>query len=466
MKFIFEIFIFLFSLFGLFNSSFGLNIFHYNDAYDIKLSTHMYKFIHQSANQTNQTPIDLILFSGDTLFPSALSSYSNGSHMIDFMNLIKVDYAVIGNHEFDLGIENFEHQISNSETKWLSTNLYKNISNTTTQFNNTSQYEIYLDPTTNSSVGLIGLVSDWTNTINAKPGSFVYEKLDSAINRSIKHFQSHNVSNIIALTHCTEEDDLLIASYPEIGLVLGGHEHVFYINKNIIKSGYDFKGHTMINFDTNQNKISNINQTEYQSNQLNQTQLNQPQSNLLNIFKSVLDIINKFIKTDEIIGSTDIDLINDCRFNQCKIGTWITQHMSEYFNQRAVVTTDTNMMLEMCNSASVLLNSGTIRFETFKAGHQINIYDFHSMISYDDKLYCIRDTNLLNKIKSDFNIINSYSGDYLQIYEMPNSSNIILNNYVLNMLKQNNLISNNQHMILSNSIRNVVKDIMKDNRIN
>ena len=45
----------------------------------------------------------LILFSGDFVGPSLMSTITQGAHLIDAFNLLKVDYATFGNHEFDYG---------------------------------------------------------------------------------------------------------------------------------------------------------------------------------------------------------------------------------------------------------------------------------------------------------------------------------------------------------------------------
>src|ERR1700682_1475244 len=42
---------------------------------------------------------------GDTLSPSLLSSFDQGTHMIDLFNEVGLDVFVPGNHEFDFGKE-------------------------------------------------------------------------------------------------------------------------------------------------------------------------------------------------------------------------------------------------------------------------------------------------------------------------------------------------------------------------
>src|SRR5579872_3524509 len=43
----------------------------------------------------------LVLHSGDFLSPSAMSNLFQGEQMVDLLNLCGVNYATLGNHEFD-----------------------------------------------------------------------------------------------------------------------------------------------------------------------------------------------------------------------------------------------------------------------------------------------------------------------------------------------------------------------------
>ena len=53
----------------------------------------------------------LVLFSGDFVGPSLMSSVTQGAHMIDTLNAIGVDYATFGNHELDYGYENLKNRL-------------------------------------------------------------------------------------------------------------------------------------------------------------------------------------------------------------------------------------------------------------------------------------------------------------------------------------------------------------------
>ena len=60
------------------------------------------KGLKQKLAQKNESR-PLVLFSGDFVGPSLMSSLTQGAHLIDAMNEIGVDYATFGNHELDYG---------------------------------------------------------------------------------------------------------------------------------------------------------------------------------------------------------------------------------------------------------------------------------------------------------------------------------------------------------------------------
>ena len=45
----------------------------------------------------------LLLFAGDVFNPSVESSVTRGSHMVPVLNMLGIDVACIGNHDFDFG---------------------------------------------------------------------------------------------------------------------------------------------------------------------------------------------------------------------------------------------------------------------------------------------------------------------------------------------------------------------------
>src|SRR5215213_8388123 len=69
-----------------------------------------------------KSPNTLFLLAGDTIAPSVASNIFKGQQMIAVWNMIGLDYAVLGNHEFDFGPDILRDRIKESRFTWLATN--------------------------------------------------------------------------------------------------------------------------------------------------------------------------------------------------------------------------------------------------------------------------------------------------------------------------------------------------------
>jgi 2',3'-cyclic-nucleotide 2'-phosphodiesterase (5'-nucleotidase family) len=52
-----------------------------------------------------------------------LSFFTEGEHMIEFLNDLPMTADAVGNHEFDYGVEVAEERFADSEFPWLSANV-------------------------------------------------------------------------------------------------------------------------------------------------------------------------------------------------------------------------------------------------------------------------------------------------------------------------------------------------------
>ena len=43
--------------------------------------------------------------------------------MVEFLKHVKVDYGILGNHDFDCGVKHCSNLISNLDTQWIFSNL-------------------------------------------------------------------------------------------------------------------------------------------------------------------------------------------------------------------------------------------------------------------------------------------------------------------------------------------------------
>ena len=162
---------------------------------------------------------------GDFLSPSALGTVVlngepvAGRQMIDLLNAVGLQWATLGNHEFDLSEAAFHKRVAEAKFKVV----VSNVTNPAGQlFPGTVDSAVATVRSGGRTIriGLIGLVIDMVT----KPWVRYVPPIDAA--RARVASLRGKVDAIVALTHLNiEDDEALVEAVPEIDLVLGGHEH-------------------------------------------------------------------------------------------------------------------------------------------------------------------------------------------------------------------------------------------------
>jgi 5'-nucleotidase len=166
------------------------------------------------------------ILSGDLFSPSALGTAVidgesiAGEQLVDLMNLVGLDYATFGNHEFDLKEEQFYQRLDESEFKWFSGNVFDKNQNS---FENVPKYEILEINPKNGHIVKIGFIGV---TLDSNPKNYVtYKDTFTTVKEQVALLKD-KVDILVAVTHLDLEHDIRLAEEnPEINLILGGHEH-------------------------------------------------------------------------------------------------------------------------------------------------------------------------------------------------------------------------------------------------
>ena len=161
-------------------------------------------------------------FGGDLFSPSLLSGFTRGAHMVELMNAIGTDVAVVGNHEYDFGPEAAARNFAASTFPWLGTNVLDPDGSPAAGLVAT-----HLIESGGFKVGFFGLVTPETAVISS-PGKEIdfAPGIDSA-RRAVEDLKSQGAELIVALTHQFISEDRELATEVEgIHLILGGHDHV------------------------------------------------------------------------------------------------------------------------------------------------------------------------------------------------------------------------------------------------
>ncbi|GEM85529.1 bifunctional metallophosphatase/5'-nucleotidase [Meiothermus granaticius] len=200
-----------------------LTILHFNDVYEIQpVDKGKRGGAARIATLVDQYKAlkPLILFSGDALSPSVMSSVFKGEQMIAVFNQLGLNAATYGNHEFDFGPTVTQQRVKESKFPWISTNILgpdgKPVDGAVPW--------VLLD-WNGVKVGLLGLADNWLDLTSAGPDA-KYQDFIKAAQQTVPELKAKGAQVIIALTHMTMADDeQLAASVPGLDLILGGHDH-------------------------------------------------------------------------------------------------------------------------------------------------------------------------------------------------------------------------------------------------
>lgn len=173
------------------------------------------------------SPHTLLLFGGDTLSPSVESQLERdgevlkGRQMMDAWNALGVDYAVLGNHEFDFGDEVLRERLKESSFPWLGTNVID--VRTEKSFEGTQSTVIR--ELGGIRVGLLGVLLPETKE-SAKVGPDTrIDDFCATAQRVVPELRAQGAQLVVALTHLENVQDQAFARCSGVDLIIGGHDH-------------------------------------------------------------------------------------------------------------------------------------------------------------------------------------------------------------------------------------------------
>lgn len=164
----------------------------------------------------------VVTFGGDMISPSLLSGIDKGANMIDMANAVGIDFAVLGNHEFDFGPEVLQARVGESAFRWLSGNVSMK-----GQPNFPGVADATILDVAGYRVGILGLTTPDTVNVSSPGPDVSFEPYAVAGPRIAQVLKDQGADVVIALSHEEYTGDLaLMRAAPAIDLVLGGHDHL------------------------------------------------------------------------------------------------------------------------------------------------------------------------------------------------------------------------------------------------
>jgi 5'-nucleotidase len=167
-------------------------------------------------------PNTIFTLGGDTVSPSVETRTYRGAQMIDAWNAVGLDYAVLGNHEFDLKTAELLARMKESRFQWLGANVVD--SKTNKIFADLPPYVVR--DFGGVKIGIVGLLLPETKQTSSMEDSLnVTDFCQTAKSLVAQLREKEKVSAVVGLTHLFMEQDKKLAQCADFDLILGGHEH-------------------------------------------------------------------------------------------------------------------------------------------------------------------------------------------------------------------------------------------------
>lgn len=162
----------------------------------------------------------LFTYGGDMISPSLMSGIDQGAHMVDLFNTIGLQYAALGNHEFDFGPDVMLQRVSEAEYTVLATNVRMNggpIPGTV---------DTVIVDVGDLKVGLFGMTTPDTVEISSPGPEIEFLDLIETARTTASALKEQGAHIVIALTHDDMDDDMAeLQATSDLDFILGGHNH-------------------------------------------------------------------------------------------------------------------------------------------------------------------------------------------------------------------------------------------------
>ncbi|XP_029510403.2 trifunctional nucleotide phosphoesterase protein YfkN-like [Oncorhynchus nerka] len=379
-----------------------LTILHFNDVYEIEARPEepvggAARFA--TALKVFQSLNPLVVFSGDCLSPSLLSTVTKGKHMVDVLNKLGVHCAVYGNHEFDFGVDHLEEQTKNMTFPWFLSNVYDRFTHETLGHGMVSSILEW----NSLKIGVMGLVEeDWLDTLGTVDKNNIHytDYVETADHLSAE-LRDKGADLVIAVTHMRWRNDIRLASESNgVDLILGGHDHEYGVLEVngilIIKSGSEFRYLSKIDVVKDQDGTF-----KYTCEKRATMRDLEEDAEIKQIVKGYTDNMQHML--GEVLCHTDVTLDGRCatvRRAECNLGNLIT-----------------NAMLEATHAEAAILNSGTLRSDRLHPAGPLTMHDLLQILPLKDPVLVVEATGqqLYEGLENGVSIYPDLDGRFPQV---------------------------------------------------
>lgn len=378
-----------------------LSIVHFNDVYELREREKepvggVARFKSKIDSLCLQEP--LVLFSGDALSPSNMSTVTKGLHMVPVLNQLSVNVAVYGNHDFDFGIEHLVKVAQQTAFPWLMSNV---LDKKTKRPLAEGKRSLVLE-WRGVKIGLMGLVEwEWLDSLaDFGQEDVIFTDFVEVAMELVKELKQQGCQLLIALTHMRIPNDVRLAKeVQELDLVLGGHDHHYEMREVgrtvVLKSGSDFREFSQIDvFFTGQ-------QPHFTVTKHIVTKDTPPDLNMLKVVDDFSVVMDHGMEKELITLDCDLDgRFSHVRTQETNLGNLVA-----------------DVMLKTMRTDAALLNSGCLRSDTVHEKGPFKMKDLKSIFPMLDPLAVIELTGrqLLMALENGVSQYPKHEGRFPQV---------------------------------------------------
>lgn len=217
----------LFAALASYSQSVRVTILHVNDVYqftpvDGGKNGGLARLLTLKKQAVAENPNTVFTFGGDTVSPSVETRTYKGAQMIDAWNAVGINFAVFGNHEFDIKTAELLARMKESKFTWLGANVVDVKSGKI--FADTPPYVV--KDFGGVKVGFIGFLLPETKQTSSMDDTLTVTDYCSVAKKLVKEMRKKaKVNAVVGITHLSMAQDKELAKCAQFDIILGGHEH-------------------------------------------------------------------------------------------------------------------------------------------------------------------------------------------------------------------------------------------------
>ena len=178
-------------------------------------------------------PNTLYLFNGDMLSPSLLSGLDKGGNMVELTNLVPLDLAVPGNHEFDFGPEVFAEAMKKSKFPWAAINITQGDGKPLPGLGGVTVKDI-----AGVKVALTPVAQDASHVV-ASTGDLKFGPTAQGAIDAAKQARADGADIVVGVVQAPHSDDQKMFASKAFDVILSGDDHDLVVQYNGITAYVD-----------------------------------------------------------------------------------------------------------------------------------------------------------------------------------------------------------------------------------